>query len=115
MAHLFQRGELPLNIILSLIHNAPPFEKGRLGGIVSKKLSSMPRKGDFYQKMCRYLWPKGAGAFKHNQSTVVIFLLLHYKMAFKRSTTCSHCVMSATKAKRTWFSPGLPCAVSRDK
>ncbi len=27
MAHLFQRGELPLNIILSLIHNAPSLEK----------------------------------------------------------------------------------------
>ena len=39
MAHLFQRGELSLHVILSLIHNAPPFEKGRLGGIALKRLS----------------------------------------------------------------------------
>ena len=31
MAHLFQRGELSLKIILNLMRNAPPFEKGRLG------------------------------------------------------------------------------------
>ena len=42
-------------------------------------------------------------------------LELIYKIAFKREMTCSHCARSATRARRTWFSPGLPCSVSRDK
>ncbi|WP_139853332.1 hypothetical protein [Acinetobacter pullicarnis] len=45
MAHLFQRGGFSLHVILSLIHNAPPFEKGRLAGIALKRLSSTAAQG----------------------------------------------------------------------
>ena len=45
MAHLFQRGGFSLHVILSLIRNAPPFEKGRLGGIALKRLSSIAAQG----------------------------------------------------------------------
>ena len=45
----------------------------------------------------------------------VLCLIDTYKIVFKRWMTCSHCAISATSAIRTWFSPGLPCAVSRDK
>ena len=76
MAHLFQRGELPLNIILSLIHNAPSLEKW-MSSIAAQGWITLDRK----QHIKRYVDTFGKGLSDIiSQSKMAVFVLIDWHL-----------------------------------